>query len=378
MKLEEIQSGQSLSGVEPTRIVTVVATVKVGEGPSTQLIYRTPDGAMKERFLGRADEDSIGVASVEHPFSFDGDGSASGDHSKTCYHRDQILSFLENSEDLSPGFEELVEGTESQAVAVHDRNGNALVLRLSSSDDGFRMDQYAARTFGGFLPIPNVVRIGKSDKHAYYCLTTQAQGIQSNKLTLDELRAALANIHKALADIFKADISSMTGYGRPVLPEGDAAHPSWRSVINRSAGDLEKYRRHAANLDLRPSLVDHLIFQYERHLNYGSETRCLLHGDPAHDNMLIKDGQVTAIIDWSLLCYGDWMSDFATISFWWPEVYGDPVLFAHEFHLDSANIRERTALYWAMNALKAVEWTDRHKSEIIYQWLHDNLEQRLL
>ena len=56
MKLEELQSGQSLSGIEPDRIATVVTTVKLGEG-SIQLIYRTPDGAIKERLLGRADEE---------------------------------------------------------------------------------------------------------------------------------------------------------------------------------------------------------------------------------------------------------------------------------------------------------------------------------
>jgi hypothetical protein len=47
MKLEEITAGRSLSGVEATEIVTVVATVPLGEG-ALQLIYRTPDGAMKE------------------------------------------------------------------------------------------------------------------------------------------------------------------------------------------------------------------------------------------------------------------------------------------------------------------------------------------
>lgn len=74
MKLEEIKTGTSLAGVEPTHIVSVVATVPLGEG-SIQLIYRTPDGAMKERLLARADEQGISVATTERPFSFDGDGA---------------------------------------------------------------------------------------------------------------------------------------------------------------------------------------------------------------------------------------------------------------------------------------------------------------
>ena len=75
MKLEEISTGASLSGVEPTQIVSVVATIPLAEG-SVQLIYRTPDGQMKERLLGRADEQSINLATTGTPFSFDGDAAA--------------------------------------------------------------------------------------------------------------------------------------------------------------------------------------------------------------------------------------------------------------------------------------------------------------
>src|SRR5689334_987817 len=75
MRLEEISAGASLTGVESTQIVSVVATVPLAEG-SVQLIYRTPDGAMKERLLSRVDEQSISLATAERPFSFDGDGAA--------------------------------------------------------------------------------------------------------------------------------------------------------------------------------------------------------------------------------------------------------------------------------------------------------------
>lgn len=75
MKTEELTPGLNLSGIEPTEIVTVVAAVPLGEG-SVQIIYRTPDGTMKERLLGRSDEQSVAIASTERPFSFDGDGAA--------------------------------------------------------------------------------------------------------------------------------------------------------------------------------------------------------------------------------------------------------------------------------------------------------------
>ena len=75
MKLEDIHPGLSLTGIDPAAVVSVVATVPLGED-ALQLIYRTPAGVMQERMLGRADEASIGVATAERPFSFDGDGAA--------------------------------------------------------------------------------------------------------------------------------------------------------------------------------------------------------------------------------------------------------------------------------------------------------------
>jgi hypothetical protein len=75
MRLEEITPGASLSGVESGQLVVSVATVPLGDG-AVQLIYRTADGAIRERLLGRGDEASVALATTERALSFDGDGAA--------------------------------------------------------------------------------------------------------------------------------------------------------------------------------------------------------------------------------------------------------------------------------------------------------------
>src|SRR5437870_4973088 len=75
MKLEEIAVGHSLIGIEPTLIVSVVAVVPIAQG-TIQLIYKTPDGTIRDRLLNRNDERQISIATVERPWSFDGDGEA--------------------------------------------------------------------------------------------------------------------------------------------------------------------------------------------------------------------------------------------------------------------------------------------------------------
>src|SRR2546430_9122035 len=75
MRLEEIAIGNSLTGIEPTLIVSVVAVRLIADG-AVELIYKTPDGTIRDRLLGRADEESINIATAERPWSFDGDGDA--------------------------------------------------------------------------------------------------------------------------------------------------------------------------------------------------------------------------------------------------------------------------------------------------------------
>jgi hypothetical protein len=75
VKLEQIASGASLEGVEPSSIVTVVAAIPILPD-SLQLIYKLPDGTLRERLLSRADEAALQVATTERPWSFDGNGAA--------------------------------------------------------------------------------------------------------------------------------------------------------------------------------------------------------------------------------------------------------------------------------------------------------------
>jgi superfamily II DNA or RNA helicase len=73
MKLENLKPGISLVGIEATLVATVVAVVPIGDG-AVQVIYKTPEGTLKDRLIGRADEASISIATTERPWAFDGNG----------------------------------------------------------------------------------------------------------------------------------------------------------------------------------------------------------------------------------------------------------------------------------------------------------------
>ena len=63
----------ALSGVEPAVLATVVSVIRIADG-AAQLIYRTPDGHLRERLLNRSDEAGVSLAVAHRPWSFEGDG----------------------------------------------------------------------------------------------------------------------------------------------------------------------------------------------------------------------------------------------------------------------------------------------------------------
>jgi len=75
MHPSEIVIGASLTGLEPDLVCKVVQVIPMGDA-ALQVIYRLPDGVIKERLLTPADAPSIAPAAAERPWSFDGDPAA--------------------------------------------------------------------------------------------------------------------------------------------------------------------------------------------------------------------------------------------------------------------------------------------------------------
>jgi superfamily II DNA or RNA helicase len=73
MRVEDLTPGIALTGLEPATIATIVAVIPIAEG-AVQVIYKTTDGTLRDRLMGRADEAGIALATQERPWAFDGNG----------------------------------------------------------------------------------------------------------------------------------------------------------------------------------------------------------------------------------------------------------------------------------------------------------------
>jgi len=129
LKLEDLKPGLALVGLEPSVVATVAAVVPIAEG-SAQVFYRTPDGQTKERLLGRVDEQSMSVATVERPWSFDGDGAA---FQLTCEAKRIDLAFL--FDPMMAVYTSNVEPLPHQITAVYESMLPKQPLRFVLADD---------------------------------------------------------------------------------------------------------------------------------------------------------------------------------------------------------------------------------------------------
>lgn len=74
-RIEDIKGGVGLHGVEPSLVVTAVAVTPMPPN-SIQLVYKRPDGTYADRLLTALQLGAVSVATVERPWSFEGDPAA--------------------------------------------------------------------------------------------------------------------------------------------------------------------------------------------------------------------------------------------------------------------------------------------------------------
>jgi SNF2 family DNA or RNA helicase len=129
LALADLKQGQSLVGLEPNLVANIVAVVPIAAN-AVQVIYKIPDGTLKHRLLNTADEATIGLATTERPWSFDGDGAA---FQLTCEAKRIDLAFL--FDPMMAVHTSNVDPLPHQITAVHESMLPRQPLRYVLADD---------------------------------------------------------------------------------------------------------------------------------------------------------------------------------------------------------------------------------------------------
>ncbi len=299
---------------------------------------------------------------------------------KTAYSITEVEHFLSRTHSgfVSDSVKQLVEGHTSQVFSFETSAG-LYVIRIRDNKKDFEADIFAFQNFSEQLPIPEVFGTGTFDDVSFYAIAPYIDGDTLNTESSDAFTETLPNVKETIAKTFQSDISAFTGYGNPYFNTGNAVATTWKNALLNELEALggAKLSFHATNIGLPEDSVAKLINQFKNNLPYVSEYRRLLHGDPGGDNMIINNGKVVALLDWEQMSYGDWLRDFSRFEFWSKNDYGDTGEFAAQYNLESEHLNERKAVYWAIHALRAIEFADVQGSEKVAKWMRSNIERIL-
>jgi len=241
-------------------------------------------------------------------------------------HRSKVSEFIENKFQ-GHDIEVLGGGHHSQAYKFETED-NTLVLRISPKKDHFLRDKFIADRWPDLL-VPKVVETSRFEGGGYYAVSEYVEGnvLASGWEFNPELnpKDVKDSFVEALVNIAKTDVSSTSGYGK-ILDDGRGEFDSWQdflmAVFESGTGANIKIKRQVEEGLYDSKLLEQAEAATRKLLADTStyETKHLLHGDFQPHNVIVKEKDVVAVLDWGNAKYGDFAYDIMWCVMHGPEV----------------------------------------------------------
>jgi len=208
------------------------------------------------------------------------------------------------------------------------------VIRFSAYDEDFQKDRFAARFASPGLPIPQIEEIGEAFG-LFFSISQYIDGQMIDHLPPTEMHAAMPALMDLLNALRAVDGSRTRGYGG-FGADGNAPFSSWQAFLTNIPHESLESRLQGWKEKLsRNKTVNELYWQGRQRLldlvPLCPEEHHLVHNDLLHFNLIMRDHQVAAVIDWGCALWGDFLYDlamFTTWQFYYPAMSG--IEFAEE------------------------------------------------
>ena len=252
--------------------------------------------------------------------------------------------------DLTP----VAGGEKSQAFTFSDPGRGALVLRVNPHCD-YSADIWAHHKFefeGTSVPVPEIMAAG-ADNHGYWAISRRAVGSSLYDLPQSAQLAAVPAIVNVLGAIHGMDVTTSHGYG-PKGDDGNARFLTWEdcmhAAIAQTAMVLEERSAVAIEQATHDALRTCLASAASLVPSVLPDQRVLLHGDFNPGNLICHGRQITAVVDWVDVAYGDPWQEVAWVDFWLPHLNFVAAYEAQAGHCDS----NRIVLYHLLMGARAL------------------------
>jgi hygromycin-B 4-O-kinase len=300
-------------------------------------------------------------------------------HAKPTIEQEAILTLLNKQFGTTiDGLEAIQTGHMSQAYSF-TANGKGYILRFNPSSESFEKDAYAYNHYASTsIPIPRIVTIGRVEELAY-AISEKLPGTMLNFMSDAEYQKVIPPMLEVLDAIHYVDVSNQPHYGY-VNARGIGQSASWRGhVADIYEEHPEDFYGHWHTL-FQSSFLERSVFDtvYQKMLallDYCPEERYLLHGDYGFDNVLAHEGKITAVLDWALSQYGDFLYDAAYLHYFSYQ-YNFLELFREFYASKNRSIpfyTERMICYTCLIGLNAMKFFAMAQLQQEYTWARERI-----
>ena len=239
------------------------------------------------------------------------------------------------------------------------------VIRINTLKDGFVKDDFAYQNFSSEdVPIPKIEKIGElaNGEELFFCVSERVYGERYRNLSeADQQRffPEVVRLHRALHEIKPVG----PGFG-DVDFDGRALDRGWKAFLLDKKNEVYWDELEGRSI-FRAAFAKECFENFSRNfLQHLPENRNLLHGDLSFDNILIANGKITGLIDWSECKYGDSLYDLAWLSLS-TETF-DCVSAYEELHPGIPSFHTRVAAYQLWIIIASLEFFAETEQEEKY------------
>lgn len=161
----------------------------------------------------------------------------------------------------------------------------------------------------------------------YFAISPFVSGDFLETLSPHDLEIAIPSVIDTFRALRAIDVSEIGGSGFGFWNKnGVASHQSWKSFLlddeNDSPDSLTRgWREILENSEMGMDAFNKLWMAFQDLVHFCPEVRGVVHSDFVNRNVLVKDGKITAVLDWGSGFFGDPLYEIAWIKFcqpWFP------------------------------------------------------------
>jgi Ser/Thr protein kinase RdoA (MazF antagonist) len=219
-----------------------------------------------------------------------------------------LITFYQKRLNLYGAVFSLIEHDDAIVATVYKiirPNGEQLILKICEHHNHYLREVYFLRYFAGKIPVPRIIQVVEPESSSHGAILMEClPGTLLKKTDLTdtlayEIGSLLARIH----------LAHTVGYGDLIQPENLSHDPRvhFTQKFEEGLGECAKH--------LPPPLIDQCHSYYHTHLSLldSVDGPCIIHRDFRPGNLIINQGKLQGIIDWSSARSGFAQEDFCSL-----------------------------------------------------------------